>query len=65
MDDKEPQLRPSGSLYIMDKEMWWSLIDALDSEDLDFVIHYTDDSDEVGLEFGTQAELAYFVLKYA
>lgn len=51
-------------IYTIDRETWYRVEDAVDHDQLDFIIHYADDQDDMGLEFKTPEDLSYFVLKY-
>jgi hypothetical protein len=51
-------------IYTLDKQRWYDIEDALDYDDLDYQLHYSDDQDSIGLEFSTSEQLQYFILKY-
>lgn len=51
-------------IYNLDIADWYRVLDDLDRDDLDFILHYADGIPYVGLEFKNEQDLNYFILKY-
>ena len=51
-------------IYTIDVADWYRVLDRLEKDDLDFILHYADGIGYVGLEFKREEDLEFFILKY-
>ena len=51
-------------IYTIDLEDWYKIVDDIQQDDMDFILHYADDMPFIGLEFACEQDQMYFILKY-